>query len=88
MTVGQVNIMALHRSLYRLAGLDGRPHPVLDTPYESLEAALVAAQTWCDGQGMSCSLGERAIGVEVMTRSGSWRTVHYPLNCMRKGISF
>ena len=80
-------IMVLYRSLYRLAGLDGSPHPVLDAPYDSLEAALTAAQIWCDGQGMGCPLGERAIGVEVMTRSGSWRTVHYPLNCMRTGTS-
>ena len=87
MTVGDVDIMALHRSLYRLAGLDGRPHPVLDTPYESLEAALMAAQAWCEGQGMSCSLGERAIGVEVMTSSGSWRTIRYPVDCMREVIS-
>ena len=87
MTVGQVNIMALHRSLYRLAGLDGRPHPVLDAPYESLEAALIAAQTWCDGQGMSCPLGERAIGVEVMTCCGSWRTISYPLNSFKPGLT-
>ena len=74
--------MAFYRRLYRLAGLDGSPHPVLDAPYESIEAATRAAQDWCDGQGLNCSIGKRAIGVEVMTDSGSWRTVHYPKNCM------
>ncbi len=69
-------------SLYRLAALDGSPHPVLDAPYDSIEAAVVAAQDWCDGQGLNCSLSERAIGVEVMTESGSWRTVRYPINCL------
>ncbi len=75
--------MVLQRAMYRLAGLDGTPHPVLDAPYESLDAALIAASNWCDGQGMSCSLGERAISVEVLTSSGAWRTVGYPTNCLR-----
>ena len=74
--------MAISRRLYRLAGLDGTPHPVLDAPYESIEAAIRAADDWCDGQGHNCSLRDRAIGVEVMTRSGSWRTVHYPHTCL------
>ncbi len=78
--------MALKQKLYRLAGLDGRPHPVLDMPYESIEAAMVAAQNWCDGQGHNCSLSQRAIGVEVMTRSGAWRTVRYPTNCLSSGL--
>ena len=75
--------MALRKKLYRLIGLDGSPHPVLDAPYESMEAALKAAQSWCDGQGLKCSLSERGIGVEVMTQGGSWRTVRYPTNCLR-----
>ena len=75
--------MTFHRRLYRLAGLDGKPHPVLDAPYESLEAAFTAAQSWCDGQGLSSSIGERAISIEVLTRSGSWRTVGYPSSCLR-----
>ena len=29
----------LVRSLYRLIALDGSPHPVLDAPYESMDAA-------------------------------------------------
>ena len=80
--------MAFQQTLYRLAGLDGSPHPVLDAPYESIEAAMVAAQDWCDGQGLNCSLSQRAIGVEVLTRSGSWRTVGYPPSCLHNGMSF
>ena len=80
--------MAISGNLYRLAGLDGSPHPVLDAPYESLEAAMGAAQAWWSGQGLNCSISQRAIGVEVMTRSGSWRTVGYPINCLRSGLSY
>ena len=79
--------MTLQKSLYRLVGLDGSPHPVLDAPYESIEAATTAAQDWCDGQGLNCSISKRAIGVEVMTRSGSWRTVGYPINCLGSGFT-
>ncbi len=79
--------MALYRRLYRLVGLDGMPHPVLDAPYESIEAAIGAAKNWCNGQGLHCSLSQRAIGVEVMTRSGSWRTVRYPFNGLQSGIT-
>jgi len=75
--------MALQRQLYRLVALDGSPHPVLDTPYDSKDAAFAAARNWCDGQGLNCSLGQRSIGVEVMTCNGSWRTVGYPRNWLR-----
>jgi hypothetical protein len=71
------------RFLYRLASLDGGPHPVLDAPYDSLEAAESAAQRWCSGQGMASGLAERGIAVEVQTQSGVWRTVDYPLSCLR-----
>ena len=74
--------MEMQSRLYRLAGLDGKPHPVLDAPYESMEAAIFAAKQWCAGQGLNCSLRERAIGVEVMTHSGSWRTISYPSDCL------
>ena len=74
--------MTVQRRLYRLAGLDGSPHPVLDAPYESIEAATSAAKNWCNGQGLNCSIGQRAIGLEVMTLSGSWRTIRYPTNCL------
>ena len=74
--------MAIRKKLYRLAGLDGSPHPVLDAPYESIEAAIGAAKGWCEGQGMNCSLDKRAIGVEVLTSCGNWRTITYPKNCL------
>ncbi len=80
--------MVLQKGLYRLVGLDGSPHPVLDAPYESIEAALGAASEWCSGQGLNCSLSQRAIGVEVMTHSGSWRTVRYPHNCLNSGLGY
>ena len=38
-----------HRSRYRLVGLDGQPHPVLDAPYDTLELALADASDWCTG---------------------------------------
>ncbi|WP_419177653.1 hypothetical protein [Prochlorococcus marinus] len=72
--------MALQRLLYRLVALDGTPHPVLGSPYDSDEAALAAAKNWRDGQGLNCSISQRAIGVEVMMRRGSCRTVGYPRN--------
>ncbi len=79
--------MALARNLYRLIALDGSPHPVLDAPYESIDAAVVAAKVWCDGQGLSCALKERGIGVQVLAANGTWRTVCYPSNCLHSAIS-
>ncbi len=70
--------MALRSKIYRLIGLDGSPHPVLDGPYDSIEAAMREAQSWYEGEGLKLSLGERAYGIEVMTRCGAWRTVLYP----------
>ena len=69
--------MAIKQTIYRLIGLDGMPHRVLDAPYDSMEAAIGAAKDWCRGQGLSSSLSDRAIGVEVLTTNGSWRTVCY-----------
>lgn len=74
--------MAVRRTRYRLVGLDGQPHPVLDAPYETLEMALAEASSWCRGQGANCSLAERGIAVEVRTDSGSWRTIDYPASCL------
>ena len=48
-SVSEHTFMAIYKRLYRLAGLDGSPHPVLDAPYESIEAATLAAQDWCNG---------------------------------------
>ena len=54
---------------------------------KSIDAAVRAAETWCDGQGLNSSLSQRAIGVEVMTHSGDWRTVSYPSDSLLpKGI--
>ena len=79
--------MALKRTLYRLVGLDGTPHPVLDAPYESIEAALFAAKVWCSGQGLSCNIQERGIGVQVLAANGTWRTLCYPPNCLQASIA-
>ena len=73
------------RSQYRLIALDGSPHPVLDAPYESIDAAEAAAQRWCSGQGSGLSLQQRGIGLEVQTSCGAWRTIGYPLACLRDG---
>tara|TARA_Y100001968_G_scaffold68239_1_gene59268 strand:+ start:759 stop:998 length:240 start_codon:yes stop_codon:yes gene_type:complete len=75
--------MAFKRNLYRLTGLDGSPHHVLDAPYESIDAALGAAKVWCEGQGLTCTIKERGIGVEVLAGNGTWRTVCYPSNCLQ-----
>jgi hypothetical protein len=74
--------MVPHRSRYRLVGLDGRPHPVLDIPYDTLELALAAASNWCNGQGSRCSPVQRGIAVEVWTANGEWRTIDYPMSCL------
>ena len=79
--------MAFEKNLYRLTGLDGAPHPVLDAPYESIEAAVVAAKVWCNGQGLSCTLKDRGIGVEVLAGNGTWRTVCYPSKCLQISLA-
>ena len=65
------------KSLYRLVGIDGNPHPVLDTPYESIDAAVNAARSWCSVQGHEYSSDNGTIGIEVSTSNGSWRTIGY-----------
>ena len=75
--------MALKRNLYRLTGLDGLAHHVLDAPYERIDAALKAAKVWCTGQGLSCTIKDRGIGVQVLAGNGTWRTVCYPPNCLQ-----
>ena len=79
--------MALKRNLYRLTRLDGSPHHVLDAPYETIEAALKAAKMWCTGQGLSCTIKDRGIGVQVLTGNGTWRTVCYPPNCLLHSLA-
>ena len=79
--------MVLHRSRYRLVGLDGLPHPVLDAHYDTLETALDEARSWCAGQGAACALAGRGIAVEVRTGSGNWRTIDYPVSCLKRPMS-
>ena len=79
--------MALQRNQYRLTGLDGAPHHVLDAPYESIDAALKAAKVWCTGQGLSCTIKYRGIGVQVLAKNGTWRTVCYPPNCLLHSLA-
>ncbi len=79
--------MALKRNLYRLTGLDGLPHHVLDAPYESIDAALKAAKVWCTGQGLSCTIKDRGIGVQVLAVNGTWRTICYPPNCLQTTLA-
>ena len=79
--------MALKKTIYRLTGLDGSPHHVLDAPYESIDAALKAAKLWCTGQGLSCTIKDRGIGVQVLTGNGTWRTVCYPPNCLLHSLA-
>ena len=79
--------MALAKSLYRLIGLDGAPHPVLDAPYETIDAAIRAAKIWCNGQGLSCTIKEKGIGVQVLAANGTWRTVCYPHNCLQLSMA-
>ncbi len=69
--------MSIERSVYRLVGMDGHPHPVLDTPYESIDAAIGAAKQWTSSHGGSCSNNDSSVGIEVMTSNGSWRTILY-----------
>ena len=79
--------MTLKGNHFRLTGLDGTPHHVLDAPYESIDAALMAAKVWCDGQGLSCKIKDRGIGVQVLAENGTWRTVCYPSNCLQFSLA-
>jgi hypothetical protein len=53
---------------------------VLDDLYESLEAAWSDALEWWGANVSSVSgrIEPMAIGVEVSTTSGNWRTLRYP----------
>ena len=69
--------MTIKASVYRLVGLDGLPHPFLDTPYDSMEAAIKAANSWSSNKNLDHLLGDTSLGIEVLTSNGSWRTVQY-----------
>lgn len=84
-TVGQLRDCPLRRdesSRYRLVGLDGQPHPVLDACYETLELAMADAVRWCSSQGASPGTGQQGVAVQVTTRHGDWRTIGYPSHCL------
>lgn len=63
--------------LYRLTDLSGNTHPVLDDLYESFEAAWLDALAWNERMGHNPS-EPVAIGVEVSSPNGNWRTLQYP----------
>ena len=69
--------MTIQTSVYRLVGLDGLPHPVLDTPYDSMEAAIKAAKRWSSNKKLDHLINDSSLGIEVLTSNGSWRTVQY-----------
>ena len=79
MTVWQSNnSLSMTKNVYRLVGIDGNPHPVLDTPYESIDAAVNAARSWSSVDGQDYSNDNNGtIGIEVSTSNGSWRTIGY-----------
>lgn len=66
--------------LYRLVDQYGDPHPVLDDLYDSLDAAWSDARSWWEQAvgGRSERPEPMAIGIEVSTTCGSWRTVRHP----------
>ncbi len=69
--------MSFAKGVFRLVGMDGHPHPVLDTPYESMDAAIGAAKKWTSIHRFHPFNDESPIGIEVMTSNGSWRTILY-----------
>ena len=70
--------MTIKASVYRLVGHDGLPHPVLDTPYDSMDAAVKAANSWsANKNNLGHLLNDTSLGIEVLTSNGSWRTVQY-----------
>jgi len=60
---------------YRLINASFEAHPQLDAFYDCLDDALNDAVSWLGTQPPSA---QSAIGVEVSTRAGEWRTVRYP----------
>lgn len=62
---------------YRLVNELGEPHPILDDLYESHEAAWAEALHWWQMQAHPIQ-APIAIGVEVSTSNGEWRTIRHP----------
>ena len=78
---------AAARRVYRLTDGHGRPHPVLDELFESLDAAHEAALDWIAQESLldvDAAPSDRHIllclhfGLEVSTPSGDWRTLRHP----------
>jgi hypothetical protein len=62
---------------YRLVDSLGDPHPVLDDLYDSPDAAWSEAVQWWKEQ-YGAENTPMAIGMEVSTSCGSWRTLRHP----------
>lgn len=65
-----------HARAYRLIDALRRPHPQLDGSYPSLEEAIQDAVAWLEGLGDDAA--GSAIGLEMSTPSGDWRTIRHP----------
>ena len=61
---------------YRLIDAALQPHPQMDDEFESLAEALDAASHW--SLLLSADPFRAAIGVEVSTGCGDWRTLELP----------
>jgi hypothetical protein len=61
---------------YRLIDPLFQPHPYLDGLYDSMEDALRDAICWVEG--LDPHALNPAIGLEVSTASGDWRTILQP----------
>ena len=64
--------------LFRLVDAQGFPHPVLDNLFDSLEAAWTEAERWSHQHDPLATEASIAIGVEVSTGNGTWRTLRHP----------
>jgi hypothetical protein len=78
-----MDVMAIRASsgrLYRLVDQQGAPHPVLDSLYDSLDAAWTEAVHWwgVNVSSVSGRIEPVGIGIEVSTGAGCWRTLRYP----------
>ncbi len=57
--------------------MDGHPHPILDTQYDSFESAIRAIKNWNSNGENDSNNSKNSIGIEVMTSNGCWRTILY-----------